>query len=301
MNNPIDRRRFLATGLAMLSTSLAATANAGNAPAMNNPIRRIDGHAHVFHRGLPLAPGRRYAPDYDAPMETYLRLLDENGMTHGVLVQPSFLGTDNSHLVDCMARAGGRLGGIAVVEDGIETAELEKLHRAGVSGIRWNLVGKPLPDLEAATTRALVDRVKGLGWQIEIQRSASDAAALARRLGDLGVTVVVDHWGLPDPAQGVDDPGFRALLALGASGRVWVKISAPYRNGPQGPAFARAALPLLVQSFGLDRLIWGSDWPHTQFEAVQSYEANRRFFEDLVPAPEDRARILAAPTALFRL
>jgi predicted TIM-barrel fold metal-dependent hydrolase len=268
---------------------------------MNDEPIRIDGHAHVFHRGLPLAPGRRYAPDYDAPLEHYLRMLDDNGMTHGVLVQPSFLGTDDTHLVDCLKAAGGRLGGIAVVDDGVSSTELEALDRAGVSGIRWNLVGKPLPDLDAPSTTALIDRVKGLGWQIEIQRAAADLAPLARRLIDRGVTVVADHWGLPDRKLGVDDPGFHALLDVGRTGRARIKISGVYRNGSEGRRFARAAYPLVRDAFGLDRLIWGSDWPHTQFEATETYARNRALLDELVTDEVERARILAGPRALFRL
>jgi len=76
----------------------------------------IDTHSHVFHRGLKLASGRRYAPDYDAPLSLYLQQLDQNGTTNGVLVQPSFLGTDNSYLVECVKQTNGRLRGIAVVD-----------------------------------------------------------------------------------------------------------------------------------------------------------------------------------------
>ena len=49
----------------------------------------IDTHAHVFLRGLPMAPERRYAPDYDAPLPAYLDILDGNGIAAVVLVQPS--------------------------------------------------------------------------------------------------------------------------------------------------------------------------------------------------------------------
>ena len=84
----------------------------------------IDTHAHVFHRELKLAPGRRYAPDYDAPLSLYLEQLDHNGMTNGVLVQPSFLGTDNSYLVDCLKQTNGRLRGIAVVDPTVSADEL---------------------------------------------------------------------------------------------------------------------------------------------------------------------------------
>ena len=103
----------------------------------------IDGHAHVFRRDLKLSAGRRYARDCDAPLELYLEQLDQNDLSHGVLVQPSFLGTDNSCLVESLGRAGGRLRGVAVVEPTVAREELDRLARIGVVGIRLNLVGQP--------------------------------------------------------------------------------------------------------------------------------------------------------------
>lgn len=260
----------------------------------------IDTHAHVFRRDLKLAPGRRYAPDYDAPLALYLEQLDRNGMTNGVLVQPSFLGTDNSYLVACLKQASGRLRGIAVVDPGIATDDLRALDRAGVAGIRLNLVGQPLPDLAAAEWKALLARVKAMGWQVEVQRNASDLAELAPQLLDHGVAVVLDHYALPDPKLGVTDPGFQSLLKLGATRNVWVKISAPYRNGAVGEDFAKQAYPLLRGAYGLDRLLWGSDWPHTQFEATQSYARTRRFLDTLIVDPAEPAQVLASPRPLFR-
>jgi predicted TIM-barrel fold metal-dependent hydrolase len=64
----------------------------------------VDTHAHVFRRGLKLADTRRYAPDYDVEIEDYLRQLDAHAVTRGVLVQPSFLGTDNSFMLKALHR-----------------------------------------------------------------------------------------------------------------------------------------------------------------------------------------------------
>src|SRR5207302_8207656 len=139
-----------------------------------------------------------YAPDYDAPLSLYLEQLDRNGMTSGVLVQPSFLGTDNSYLVECLEMAAGRLRGIGVVDPAVSTDELRTLDRAGVVGIRLNLVGQSLPDLGAAEWKRLLANVKSMGWQVEVQRNASDLAVLAPQLLDHGVTVVLDHYALPD-------------------------------------------------------------------------------------------------------
>ncbi|OAF15759.1 amidohydrolase family protein [Bradyrhizobium neotropicale] len=287
-------RREFAAGLASLVMASATKARSEAA------LPAIDTHAHVFHRGLKLAPGRRYAPDYDAPLALYLEQLDRNGMTNGVLVQPSFLGTDNSYLVESLKAATGRLRGIAVVDTTASAEELRALDRAGVVGIRLNLVGQPLPDLGAADWKALLAEVKAMGWQVEVQRNASDLARLAPQLLDHGVSVVFDHYTLPDPKLGIADPGFQSVLKFGAARNVWVKVSAPYRNGAAGESFAKAAYPLLREAYGVDRLLWGSDWPHTQFEATQTYEKNRRFLDELIPDRSERGQLLASPQPLFR-
>lgn len=289
----LTRRQFGA-GLASLATVVATTARS------EAVLPVIDTHAHVFHRGLKLAPGRRYAPDYDAPLSLYLEQLDRNGITNGVLVQPSFLGTDNSYLVDCLKQTGGRLRGIAVVDPAVATDELRGLDHAGVVGIRLNLVGQPLPDLATAEWKALLASVKAMGWQVEIQRNASDLAVLVPQLLDHSVTIVLDHYALSDPKLGVADPGFQSVLKFAATRNVWVKISAPYRNGAAGESFAKEAYPLLRKAYGLDRLLWGSDWPHTQFEATQTYAKNRQFLDTLIVDERDRAQVLASPRPLFR-
>ncbi|MGY3534732.1 amidohydrolase family protein [Bradyrhizobium sp. USDA 4452] len=292
----LTRRKFAAGVIAALS----AGGLAGKVRAEVPKQLAIDTHAHVFHRGLKLAPGRRYAPDYDAPLALYLQQLDQNGITNGVLVQPSFLGTDNSYLVECLKATNGRLRGIAVVDVAVTADELRALDRAGIAGIRLNLVGQKLPDLASGEWTALLAEIRALDWQIEIQRNAGDLATLAPKLLDQGVKVVLDHFALPDPKLGADDPGFQSVLKLGATRNVWVKISAPYRNGPAGEAFAKQAYPLLRNAFGVDRLLWGSDWPHTQFEATQSYAKNRKFLDALVTDADERARVLASPRELFR-
>lgn len=259
----------------------------------------IDTHAHVFHRGLTFDAARRYTPDYDAPLEAYLRQLDENGITNAVLVQPSFLGTDNGYLLDSLKDAGGRLRGIAVLDPLQGPADLAALQAAGVVGIRLNLIGRPAPDLAAPQWSRLFADVAARGWQIEVQSHARQLATLAPQLLQTGAHVVLDHYALPDEALGVRDPAFAAVLRLGGSARLWVKLSAPYRSGAAGERFARAAYPLLRQAIGLDRLVWGSDWPHTQFETTQDFRSNLRFLSTLVPDPDERAQIGRNAKALF--
>lgn len=263
----------------------------------------IDCHAHVFTRDLPM-PDRRRAPQgYDATPEDYLQLLDANAMARGVLVQPSFLGTDNSYLVAALRKYPDRFRGIAVVEPNVTPAQLQSLQDAGVVGIRLNLVGLPTPDFASASWRTLIGELLQRQWQVEVHRSAGELQPVIDPLIAAGVHVVVDHFGRPDDKLGVDDPGFRYLLGLGHSGKVWVKLSGAYRNGlaGRGEATALVALPLLKAAFGLDRLVWGSDWPHTLFEKTADYPTQRRLLDTWLPDARDRRIVLQdTPARLFK-
>ncbi|WP_448189290.1 amidohydrolase family protein [Azospirillum sp. sgz301742] len=270
------------------------------AMGMGAPVTGVDTHAHVFRRGLPLAGERRYAPGYDAKPDAYLAQLEAQRLSHGVLVQPSFLGTDNSYLMAALRRWPQRLRGIAVLDPAAPKGLLHALDIAGVVGIRLNLIGRPDPALDLDPWPLFLRRVADFGWQVEIQVEARRLPGLLGPLLRAGVSVVLDHFGRPDPVLGVEDPGFRHLLSLGEGGRVWVKLSGAYRNGDG--SVAQAAVPLLKRHLGVERLVWGSDWPHTQFEAVSSHAAARAQLDTWLPDPRERAAVLIdTPRALFRL
>ncbi len=301
------RRAFNTGLLAMLgSTALAGCAATGSSDvSRGGPARitAIDTHAHVFERGLQLADARRYAPTYDAPLPAYLAQLDAHGVSHGVLVQPSFLGVDNSYLLAALKQAPQRLRGVAVIDPAAPETLLTQMNAEGIVGIRLNLIGAADPQLKSPVWQAALARLHALGWHVELHVEARRLPALLQPLLEAQVSVVVDHFGRPDPALGVDDPGFAALLAAGRSRRVWVKISGAYRNGAngRGEAIALAAMPRLKDALGLDRLVWGSDWPHTQFESQIDYDKMWAFAGVLLPSAADRKQVLVdTPAELFR-
>ncbi|MBX8621354.1 MULTISPECIES: amidohydrolase family protein [Pseudomonas] len=233
------------------------------------PITGIDSHAHVFSRDLNLIGERRYTPDYDATLEQYLTHLHAHGLSHGVLVQPSFLGTDNSYLLAALRQAPQQLRGVVVLEPGVSRVMLNEMDQLGVVGVRLNLVGKALPDFRNSAWRAFFSHIADLDWHVELHREVKDLPGLIHQLTPYGLKLVIDHFGRPDANSGVDQPGFCELLELGSKGSIWMKVSGIYRLGgtpQQNINFARMALPLLEQSFGLRQLVWGSDWPHTQHE-----------------------------------
>ena len=249
-------------------------------------------------------PDRRRAPSgYDAPLERYLAQLNAHGMTHGVLIQPSFLGTDNSYLLSSLKQERKRLRGIVVISEETPSQEIEMMNTLGVVGIRLNLIGLATPDFGSPSWRRLLAQIKHLDWQVEVHREARLLESVIDPLLADGLKVTVDHFGRPDPSLGVDDPGFQYLLGLGSTQQVWVKLSGAYRNGNNGTGdeIARKAIPQLQAQFGLNRLLWGSDWPHTLFEGTEDYDHALSLLHECLPASSDRAQVLGkTPSELYR-
>lgn len=261
---------------------------------------RVDSHAHIFTTSLSLAPGHRHAPQYDATLQNYLQLLDAHNIAYGLLTAPSFLGTDNSHLLAGLAAAQGRLRGTVIVDPRTPRATLETFAQQGVVGIRLNLFRKSdadLPDLRSPQYRVLFNSCAELDWHVEIYGEGPRLAGWLPQIMASGVKVVVDHFGSPDPAAGVNCLGFRRILSGFGSGRLWVKLSAPYRVGA---ALAEDCAQQLLQEGGAQRLVWGSDWPWTQNETGRSYAQCLRWLEEWVPDATARQTILGAtPRKLF--
>jgi len=224
----------------------------------------IDTHAHVFHRGLALSDSRRYTPTYDADTSDYLAQLDRHGVARGVLIQPSFLGTDNSYLLGALAQHPERLRGVVVL-DPREDHDLEKLNAQGVRGIRLNLIGVTPPDLDSRVWRALEKRMGELGWHLEVQARGRQWDELTDSLTRWSSSVVIDHLGLP--ARN-DFQARKTVATLAALEHVWVKVSAPYRS-----EVPERALAELLDTTGPARMLFGSDWPFTGHETNCSTSA----------------------------
>lgn len=270
----------------------------GRADKLSRMPARIDSHAHVFRRDLPLTPGYRHAPEHDAELPEFLSMLDAHGITHAVLTAPSFFGADNRFLLAALRAAPDRLRGTVIVAEDITHDELALMDRDGVVGVRFNMLRRDdLPDLRSASWRRVLRDIADLNWHVEIYVEGPKLPTLLAPALEAGVKVVVDHFGSPDPARGVDCPGFRALLAAVREGRAWVKLSGPYRLGGADPLpYARALLDA-----GPQQLVWASDWPWTQNSAGMSYSRCLRWLEDWVPDAALRERILGeTPRALFR-
>ena len=274
--------------------ALAGNGGAGNV----GPISAVDCHAHVMRRDAPLAPDRHSAPKRDCTVEDYLTVLDTHGISHGVLTAPSFYGSDNSLLLDALDRAGERLRGTVIVDPRIDEAALAAMGERGAVGIRLNWVRRStLPDVSAGDYRQLFAKVRELDWHVEIYLEGPLLAKILPAVRESGAKVVVDHFGSPDPAQGVACAGFKAVLDGVRAGDTWVKLSAPYR---QGGADVQRYVNALLDAGGPRQLLWASDWPFVSHEDEVTYRDCVEWLADWVPDQATRRIILAdAPASLL--
>jgi predicted TIM-barrel fold metal-dependent hydrolase len=230
------------------------------------PAGACDCHVHIVGPSAryPMVPQRTYTPP-EASVADLLAMRRRLGIARNVLIQPSFYGTDNRAMLDAMAQLGDTARGIAVVAPDIAVAELAKLDAQGVRGIRINLESRESRDPKAAAADLdeMAKRIGHLGWHIQIYAALPVIAAIADRIAALPVDVVIDHFGLAQAREGISQPGFAALLELVRARRAYVKLSAPYRISQASGYTDVAPIARALIAAAPDRMLWASDWPHT--------------------------------------
>lgn len=246
------------------------------------PAAACDCHVHVYDQRFPAAPGARLRPP-DASADDYRALQQRIGTTRTVLVTPSTYGTDNRCMLEGLAALGPDARGVAVIDGSESDAELQRLHDAGVRGVRLNLsLGV------AGTAQALLPlatRIAALGWHLQLLMPPDLLVEQGEVLRRLPVPLVFDHFGRIPPVQAGQHAAHALLLELLKCGQAWVKLSGGYivseRHSVEDPALDALAASYL--RCAPERVVWGSDWPHATASAgVQPMPDDARQLDRLI-------------------
>ena len=243
----------------------------GQASAWLTPVKfdvppgACDCHTHIHGdpRKFPFWPKRVYTPEPALP-EAMAALHKSLHIQRVVIVTPSVYGTDNSSTLYGMKARGGDARGVAVIDDGTPESALDAMGQAGIRGIRLNFATLGISDPAAARalfTRAL-DRVKNRGWHVQINTTPAMIAGLKDAVAASPIPVVFDHFGGARGELGPSQPGVGDLVALVKSAKAYVKISAAYRSSNLPDYADVAPLAKALIAANVDRVLWGSDWPH---------------------------------------
>ncbi|MEM5428769.1 amidohydrolase family protein [Cupriavidus oxalaticus] len=271
-------------------------------PRRSLPENACDSHLHILGPvgRFPYASERVYTPP-DCLMPDYERVRRYLGVTRCVLVQPSVYGSDNRVLLDALKGLGREARGVVVLRGDEPRDILHLMHGFGVRGVRVNVVDvqSARAELPREQLLRLADLVGPLGWHIELLMHVDRHPDMKDVLANLGVPVVFGHMGYL--SRGVTDyrgPEMQAMVSLMKAGLAWAKVTAPYRLD-DAPAYHKARqIARWLGSECMDRLVWGSDWPHVMVRTDMPHDAD---LVDVVtewfPGAEQQKALFAANAA----
>ncbi|MES3003551.1 MAG: amidohydrolase family protein [Pseudomonadota bacterium] len=256
---------------------------------MTPPPGATDCHVHIFDPRFPCAPGREQPA---STVDDLLRLRRRLGLSRSVIVHPSSYGADNRALFDALERLGDSARGVAWVTPATTDEELRHMHALGVRGIRLYLARDNAPT--AQDLRAYATRIAPMGWHIELVVKGPQLMAAEQALMDLPCPIVLDHFAHLKQPEGLRQPAGEAVLRLLGKGNTYLKLSCVYAVSADAGFGDLAPTAREFIAAAPDRMLWGTDWPHTTVKSGPKPDAARLF--DLLaawePASAVRDRIL---------
>lgn len=274
----------------------------------------MNGHIDAHHHVWSLARG-----DYDwlsPALEPIYRdfsladlapLREQAGVAATVLVQAAPTLAETKYLLDVATRSDGIVKGVVGwvdlgAADAIPT--LTRLARNPLlKAVRPML--QDLPDVawilrtEVGRTLAALPRI-GLRFDALVKPAQLPALlTMLDRHPDLAV--VVDHGGKPDIAGGGWEPWARLMRAVAANPRVRCKLSGLVTEAGKGWTIdmLRRYVDFLAETFGAQRLMWGSDWPVVNLTATYQSWYAATVALTAAWSPDDKAALMSGTARRF--
>jgi predicted TIM-barrel fold metal-dependent hydrolase len=238
----------------------------------------LDTHQHLIYpdpleygwtAALPALAGRAFT------VEDYQALTRGLGVAGTIFMEAGVDHDDHHAETEMVAKrarepGSGILGIISSIRP--ENAQgfddwVEAGRELGVVGYRRMLHVEPDDLSRTDTFRANLRKFGPLGLPFDMvlfARQLGIGLELARACPD--TKLVLDHCGNPDIAAGPSAvaPWRAGLEALAAMPNVVIKLSGVYANVAPGTANLETVRPYVeqvIETFGPDRCLWGSDWP----------------------------------------
>jgi predicted TIM-barrel fold metal-dependent hydrolase len=269
----MERREFL-TGAA--AVALSASVAEAAAPLADIPI--IDTHVHLFDsrrpQGVPYAGSPEWAKEHNgvALPSTYRAYAAPLGVVGAIELEASAWVEDNLWVLEQMQTDTMFVGTVGDLEpEKPDFAELFDRFRKNPMflGIRcgniWNRdVSKQVADPK------FIDGLKRVADADMVMDSANPTIALLRTMVEINdkvpnLRIVLDHLPQLDPTP-AEEADYKALLKeIHGRPKINAKLSEIDHRSmkARGLAAHKARLDQLMEAFGEDRVVFGTDWPNS--------------------------------------
>ncbi len=237
----------------------------------------IDTHTHVIAtdtKTYPLAPlfGRQSAWSAEHPLDypDMIKAIDAAGVDKAILVQASSAyAFDNTYVSEAVAAHPGRFTGVFSV-DVVAPDAVEKMKHwmaKGLTGMRIFTAGSTQPEqqtffAEPASFPAWQYAADN-GLSVCMQMQLTGAPLLATVMDRFPkVRIILDHFARVEAADGPPYAAAAPLFALAKYPNLYLKMThRPLEQAVKGKATPETFLGKVVQEFGANRIVWGSNFP----------------------------------------
>jgi predicted TIM-barrel fold metal-dependent hydrolase len=234
----------------------------------------IDTHVHVVAADQNRYPrklsGAHTQWVRDMAAETLLEFMDEAGIDRAMAVQAyGAYEYDNRYAADCALRYPDRFVSICIL-DPLRTDAPEQLtywvRERGVRGLRLFALTQPDSEwIDDPRTFPLWERAASLGIPLCVCLKFRQVSRLRVALERFpSVPVALDHLGGPRLAEGPPYEAVQPLFELARFANLYLKFSSVSLYGAAtGKSTPGEFFRRLLDIFGPDRLMWGSNFPAT--------------------------------------
>ncbi len=266
----------------------------------------VDAHPHIYSPDrvkYPTIP-EPWDPGEPAAVEDLKRRMDDAGVARAVFIQTgTFYAHDNRYVMDSASAHREWATGVVTLSPD-DPSQLDVLEDAvanyGIRGLRGS--ADAIGRISSPGVYRLWTKARDLGIVVncmvlddldrvpEIEKIAAD-------LDDL--LIVIDHCFMLNTRHNTE-PTLAALKRLSARPNIYAKLTSgthgSYRVYPHPDM--HEPLKRVIEHFGPDRCVWGSNFPNALWSKGTSYEQNLTLFtEELGLSKEEQNAILSA-TAL---
>jgi predicted TIM-barrel fold metal-dependent hydrolase len=252
----------------------------------------------------PLAdPTASYRPLTDGSVELLHRQAIEAGVDRAVTISPWPYQWDMSYLLDILPPNRAWLAGAVLVyprgPDG--PAQLERyVKEFGVSGMRIHGRCFDLGPYDDPRTTPLWSKAAELGITLDACAALDEYPQLGRRAEQFPeLPIILDHCGYISPGFNPPEPTLAPVLALARYPNVYAKLTflSSASQKPYPFADVHWMVRQIVDAFGPERCMYGSNFPTAQYNPQVTYAQTKELFAEAIDLTAEERRWILGETA----
>jgi predicted TIM-barrel fold metal-dependent hydrolase len=239
----------------------------------------VDTHVHILSPDqdrFPLRPtglGRHWWSEPGRDAEALLSVMDKKGVGRAIAAQAvGPYGYDNTYLLHAVSVHADRLAAVPAIDVDDRTIDDDTL-AASITGLDASrgVVGVRLMGIapgsswahDEARARVAFHAAHRVGLLVVLTVWPDQLQVLTRLIQESpDVQIALDHCAFPELVGGLVPAG-APLLALQQAGNVFLKVSSHLLREAAAGGDPAGLVAQLAETFGPERLLWGSDYPQT--------------------------------------